>query len=252
MNIFKFFVLIVSLLFFIACQQGSPSTSNKNEDEREKTRENVTCKRLADFSSSNDHVLDCSKGSNIELHLYPLKGFNLISWLDISDDADFVSFTRKLAQLADHFKLNKGGFSFSGGRGDDHFVLSADLSANVNNERITLDMASLLQPAPEFKEYIEKGVAYSGPNANDVQVRATKRSTSFYSLSKNRLIVPNKNYLTIYHFARDASDDEIIDFWNHIAREAINQNPDVKGPLALHTGSKYGQTVPHVHFRLEK
>ena len=78
---------------------------------------------------------------------------------------------------------------------------------------------------------------------------------SFYSnRPPNRLVIPKEHFLTLYHFAKEATDEIIKDLFYHIRSLVHSKCSGQWQGFAVHTGSVGSnppQTVPHVHFRLE-
>lgn len=251
--------LVLSCSLFSSCGGDSPTKKQEQGPDIKGPNgepDKAGCEKLSAFSDDAGDVLDCSKeaGKKVSLRLYvkPYVGKGIKHWFD-GNEKDVIKFTRKIHKLADAYKLNKWGFYFTGTRDADYFELFSD---HVASEKlagdITLDKASPAQVVSDFKPYIDEGKAYKGDKAAVRKVRETQHAVSFTTDNGTRLVVPKKSYSTIYHFSRDASDEEIADFWYHIGIEAIAERINESGPFAIHTGSVHSQMVNQLHFRIEK
>ncbi|MEL7062369.1 MAG: hypothetical protein AAFP00_01430, partial [Bacteroidota bacterium] len=184
----------------------------------------------------------------VEVHIYPPGSppLTMEQFFKTGAPNDFVKWVRKIHMIADKYRLNKWGFRLSAKLSDHCFTISSDWVASdtvSESVPITLDMSSLTEPAPQYKNYVTQGTHYSVSDKADRQVMATSRSVSFYSNSKpNRLVIPKKNYLTLYHFSREATEEEINDLFLHVREQLNSKEANQWSKLGVHTGSKHAQT----------
>jgi len=94
------------------------------------------------------------------------------------------------------------------------------------------------------------------PNAT---VRETAHTLAFRDIApqapEHVLVIPKGAYVTADHFAAEASDAEILDFWRtfgEIARD-MGVTPDASGNgyrLIANSGENGVQEVPHFHLHI--
>lgn len=93
------------------------------------------------------------------------------------------------------------------------------------------------------------------PNAT---VRETEHTLAFADINPQApvhiLVIPKGPYVTADHFAREASDEEIVDFWRTFGEICANegQAPDkAEGYRAISNAGPHGvQEVPHFHLHI--
>lgn len=259
---FRFLVIFLSVLVVSACHSsngGSDIDKHSPElprDERNPNPDSNVCEVIVAFTDEAGRVCHYKKSSHkVEIRIYPaLNGSSKIKdSFSQSEDRQKVKLVRKIHQIAEKYHLNKWGFYLNGNPDGLYFVLHSNVvSSDLRNASIRLDAQSSSDPAPEYKSYVEQGERYRGPDEQQRDVTESQQSVSFWSLSgRSRLIIPKKNYLTIFHFSRDAGDDEIIDLWTLIGSELQRAGNNAFKNLAVHTGSLHAQSVKHFHFRLE-
>lgn len=196
-------------------------------------------------------VFDCSKGERVSLQIAPTTSTDMQSWLDIADPEELLVLSKRTVVLANKYNLNKWGFLFSLKRDDNFITIESSFSKKKNGKaRITLDLPSPADPASDFKPYINAGINYARRDAKERAVRESAQTVSFYLKGHSRYITPRKNYLTFYHFAKDATDDEIKDFWTHVVSEFF-QHKHLKGPFTITSGTLHGQTIGHFYLKMD-
>jgi hypothetical protein len=161
------------------------------------------------------------------------------------NDKYMFDFTRLIARITEHYKLDKYGFVFQEEKSDKgrlYFSFLADKNSQDPFENEDLLLHQNYTPNHWFKEYLKD-------NEKAVQHRS-KHSLSFIVPSGNYLIIPNNGYVSLYDFSNKASREEIVDFWKHVylLKQLLNQK-GLKSNLNAHVGSHGFQTVPHFHLR---
>ena len=171
------------------------------------------------------------------------------------DPNDFVKLVRKIRRIADKYGLNKWGFYLSAMFSDSCFTISSNYTSSdegPKNTSIRLDINSPAEPAQEYSRYVKEGENYKEDGKIRRQVIESQYCVSFYSNTPpNRLVIPKKNSLTIYHYAEEGTEETIRDFYYHIRMLLNSKFSDQWNRFGVHTGSRHAQTVSHFHFRLE-
>lgn len=159
---------------------------------------------------------------------------------------DAVALTRNIAQATNKYELHKYGFLFKEGKdknGQFCFWLLANKQASDASQGESIILTQPYDLNHRFQSYL------IDPQTAKHQ---SKHTLSFQSRSGNYLIIPRKGYVSIYDAAQKASDQEIIDFWQHVY--SVKQKLDrqrLSYHLNAHAGSHGYQTVPHFHMRFD-
>ena len=65
------------------------------------------------------------------------------------------------------------------------------------------------------------------------------------------LVIPKKSYIDLYDFNKNASDNEIVDFWKALNKVIEENNlSDCSFNVKSHRGKNGGQVVFHFHVHL--
>ena len=251
--------LVLSAMILSGCHTSGGDSGSARESRTPPVPEpdSGLCEEIKVFADEGGTVCQVKNSAHkVEIRINPpgLPDTGLAERFNQASGSQRLKLVRKIHKIADKFQLNKWGFYLNGGSEGRFFVMHSDyLASDSKNASIKLDSQSLPEPASEYKPYVEQGDQYQGDDQPERDVAESPMSVSFWSLSgRSRLIIPKKNYLTIYHFSRDASDTEVHDLCEHIEHELKKTGANKYRNLAVHTGSVHAQTVKHFHFRLEK
>ena len=97
---------------------------------------------------------------------------------------------------------------------------------------------------------IPYSTAYEGQFNNYLhEAEKSKGAAVFVSDSKRILTIPVGPFLTVYHFSKNAKDEEIRKFWSATIEFLKSFVPEKLEKISIHTGSRYRQTVAHFHLR---
>lgn len=149
---------------------------------------------------------------------------------------EIITFTKHIADVSDTYNWSKYGFSFEAPLKENPFCIKIAGYKNGKGggfKTITLDQE--YKPTI-FKEFIQKSQGLL--------------ATSFLSLSGNQLVVPTRDYVSLYNFSKEATNDEIIELWRLAYKYLKNHENKIK-KISVHTGSQYEQSVAHFHLRLD-
>lgn len=156
-----------------------------------------------------------------------------------------ITFIRNIGKLSDQYGLNDQGFEFRAddfGNGRFQIILSAS-RASFHQDPLN---GPLIQKSVTNQSLVNK---IKDPKNQDNE----GLTAAFDSRRKNRLIWPTKQYATIYDFAFNASNPEILAWVKRIIKE-IRWMKKIDRPLntlGIHCGSLYAQVEFWLHFRLQ-
>jgi hypothetical protein len=152
-----------------------------------------------------------------------------------------LTFTRSIALLANFYKLNKFGFVFTEGRdciGAFCFFFQAKKDNNDLDDDEKILLTSDYNSDHPFKEYLD---TLQG-------IHETTHNLSIRSLSGNYLTIPKGPYISVYDFSQKASDEEIMDCWQHMHELSGRIDEFI---FNTHAGTNGHQMVPHLHWRFK-
>lgn len=155
-----------------------------------------------------------------------------------------VAFTRQIAVLADANGLNHDGFDWRIEEVDG--AMKVRMKGTPSNKPRDLDQAYNKGNGPKcFGKYIAEA------KKKGEQV-AIFRTPFKGSLSPGRILaIPTGEYLTVYHFSKNATEEAIIAFWRETIESVKNFGSEKVEGISIHTGAKYLQTVAHFHLRIK-
>jgi len=163
-----------------------------------------------------------------------------------SDKQFAVTFTRSIFDAVELFQLSESGFSLH--TSDSSFKLLLHGNPNRESKDAGIHIKQPYSGENSFQEYL------TGPTK---PVSQNGHALHFFSKRKigygTGLIIPRQGYVSIYSFSKQATEEEIHDFWGLIYQVYNKGRPDGKAwrGFGFHSGSYYGQTAAHVHARLE-
>ena len=154
-----------------------------------------------------------------------------------------VAFTRKIAVLADANGLNHDGFDWRIEEVDG--AMKVCMKGTPSNKTGYLDQAYNKGNGQHcFGKYIAEAKK-KGEQA------AIFRTPFRGSSSPGRILaIPTGEYLTVYHFSKDATEEAIIAFWRNTITSVKNFGSEKVERISIHTGVNYLQTVAHFHLRI--
>lgn len=155
-----------------------------------------------------------------------------------------VAFTRKIAALADVNGLNHDGFSWYISKIDG--VMKVCMKGSPSNKTGYLDQ-------PYSKGNGQKCYGKYIKEAKKMRKKAAIFRTPFKgSPSPGRILaIPTGEYLTVYHFSKNATEEEIISFWQNIITSLKHFGGKKVENISIHTGENYLQSVAHFHLRIK-
>ena len=156
--------------------------------------------------------------------------------LNTNGGQSVIDFTRNIHRIAEQNNWQHNGFNWA---------IQKDSTGLM---KLCMSAIPSMQPG-----YLDKSCSEAYKEQYDKYLREAKNESKgaavFVSHSKRILSIPVGPFLTVYHFSKEATDEQIIKFWSATINSLKSFGPEKLLEISIHTGSNYGQTVAHFHLR---
>ena len=156
--------------------------------------------------------------------------------LNTNGGQSVINFTRNIHRIAEQHHWEHDGFNWA---------IQKDSTGLM---KLCMSAIPSMQPG-----YLDKSCSEAYKEQYDKYLREAKNESKgaavFVSHSKRILSIPVGPFLTVYHFSKEATDEQIIKFWSATINSLKSFGPEKLEKISIHTGSRYRQTVAHFHLR---
>ena len=173
--------------------------------------------------------------------------------LNTNGGQSVIDFTRNIHRIAEQHKWEHDGFRLTIEKCSEDGTMKLRMHGKPSTQPGYLDKPYSEGNGHYFNPYLEEGTnKKQGAAVFRTPFNSNETNPKYRSKSPGRILaIPMKKCPTVYHFSKEATDEQIIKFWSATINSLKSFGPEKLLEISIHTGSNYKQSIAHFHLRFK-